>query len=71
MKITKDDIIEDVTSNYPEAVEIFTEYWLGCAGCWAASFETIEEWASAHFMSDEDIEWLVKDLNEMVEELKS
>ena len=64
MKITKDDLISDVILEYPEAIEIFMSYWLWCAWCGWASFETIEEWASAHFMSDEDIDNLVKDLNE-------
>ncbi|MCD5382889.1 DUF1858 domain-containing protein [Candidatus Gracilibacteria bacterium] len=64
MKITKDDLISDVILEHPEAIEIFMSYGLGCAGCGGASFETIEEGASAHFMSDEDIDNLVKDLNE-------
>lgn len=68
MKISKDDIISDVLLEYPEAIEIFMEYWLWCAWCWWAAFETVEEWASAHFMSEEDIENLVKDLNWIAEE---
>ena len=67
MKITHDDVISDVILEYPEAIEVFMEYWLWCAWCWWASFETIEEWASAHFMWWEDIQALVKDLNEMAE----
>ena len=46
------------------------EYWLWCAWCWWASFETIEEWASAHFMWEEDIDNLVKDLNWIAEEFE-
>jgi len=68
MKISKDDLISDVILEYPEAIEIFMEYWLWCAWCWWASFESIEEWASAHFMSGEDIEQLVKDLNKAADE---
>lgn len=71
MKISEDAIIADVIEEYPESIEIFMEYWLGCVSCWAASFESIEQWASAHFMSDEDIKNLIKDLNEMADELKA
>lgn len=70
MKISKDDLISDVILEYPEAIEIFTTYWLWCAWCWWASFETIKEWAFAHFMSEEDIENIVKDLNWLAEEFK-
>ena len=68
MKISKDDIISDVILEYPESIEIFMWYWLWCVWCWASSYETIEEWASVHFMSDEDIDNLVKDLNQIAED---
>ena len=71
MKITEDTIIADVMEEYPESVEVFMEYWLWCVWCWAASFESIEQWASAHFMSEDDISNLVKDLNEMVSEMEN
>lgn len=71
MKITKDTIIADVMEEYPEWVEIFMEYWLWCVWCWASSFETIEEWASAHMMDEDAINKLISDLNEMASEINS
>ena len=63
--ISKEDIISDVMESTPESIEVFMEYWLWCVWCSIASYETIEQWASAHWMSDEDIENLINDLNEI------
>lgn len=68
--INKDDIISDVIEEYPEASEIFSEYWLWCVWCWASSFETIWDWADTHWFSENETDNLMKDLNEMLEEIE-
>ncbi|HID24842.1 MAG TPA: DUF1858 domain-containing protein [Thermoplasmata archaeon] len=62
-KITKDMTIREVIEKYPETALVFSKYNVGCIGCFAASFETIEDIARVH---GTDIEKLVKDLNEVI-----
>lgn len=62
MTITKEMGIMEVVQKYPEAANVFAAFGMGCLGCAAAHFETIEEGAMAHGM---DIEALMKALNEI------
>lgn len=59
--ITKEMNIIEVVNNYPESVEVFTKYGMGCFGCMAARFENIEQGAQAHGI---DVDALINDLNE-------
>ena len=56
--------IEEVLKKYPEAEEVFGKYGFHCVGCVAASFESIEQGATAHGI---DVEKLIKDLNKAIE----
>ena len=69
-QVSKDDIISEVIENYPESIDTFLEYWLWCVWCWIASFETIEEWASAHWLSQEEIEKMINDINDIFDDNK-
>ncbi len=66
--VTRSDIISEVIDLYPEAINIFNEYWLWCAWCWIAFAETIEEWARAHFFEEEIIDRMIDDINEILNE---
>lgn len=46
--IEKNMPINDILKRYPEALKVFEQYGLGCAGCQAALFENIEQGASIH-----------------------
>ena len=63
MTITKEMPIMDCVTQYPETVNVFQSFGLGCIGCAAADFESIEEGATAHGM---DINALVNALNSVV-----
>ena len=65
--ITKDTGIIEAVQNHPEILQIFAEYGLGCVGCMAARFETLEQGAAAHGI---DIEALVADLNKAIADNK-
>lgn len=65
--ITKDSKIMDTVQQYPQIIEIFQAYGLGCIGCMAAHFETIGEGAGAHGI---DVDALIADLNECIAETK-
>ncbi|MBP2635126.1 MAG: hybrid cluSPTER protein-associated redox disulfide domain protein [Firmicutes bacterium] len=61
MTITKDMSIVDVVQQYPQTVQVFRNYGMGCLGCAAARFENIEQGAAAHGI---DITALIDALNE-------
>ena len=46
-QITKDTGIIEAVQKYPQIIEIFQQYGLGCIGCMAAHFETIGQGAGA------------------------
>lgn len=62
-KITKDTGIIDAVQQYPEIIEVFQNYGLGCIGCMAAHFETIGQGAAAHGL---DIDALIEDINNKI-----
>ncbi len=65
MKITKEMTIEQVIRLQPRTIEVFMKHGMHCIGCHAATWETIQETAFTHGI--EDIEGMVKELNEVVE----
>lgn len=47
-KINKNMTLSEVVAKYPQTIEIFLEYGMGCFGCGIAQFETVEQGAVAH-----------------------
>ena len=64
MKITKEMNIVEVVQRYPDTMMVFMYAGMGCFGCHAAQFETIEQGALGHGI---DPDKLVEALNEVVE----
>jgi len=62
MQITKDMNIIEVVQRYPDTAMVFMYAGMGCFGCHAAQFETIEEGALAHGI---DADKLIEALNEI------
>ena len=63
MRITKDMTIEEVVRQFPETIQVFSRYGVGCVGCTAAQYDNIEQGAALH---DLDIDQLIRDLNACV-----
>ncbi len=61
--ITKEMGIGEIVGQYPQTVEVFRNYGMGCLGCAAARFENIAQGAQAHGI---DIDALIADLNKMI-----
>ena len=59
-KITKEMGLTEIVQNYPETIEIFQKYGLGCIGCAAARFENLEAGAKVHGI---DPDKMVEELN--------
>lgn len=66
-KITKDMNIQEVLQEYPQLFEVFLSHQIGCIGCHAAQFETIEEGISSHGI---DVDKFVQLLNDHLEFVK-
>lgn len=67
-KVTKDMSLGKIVEKHPKAVEIIMKYGFHCVGCHVAAFETLEQGAKAHGMSDEDLNKMLKEINEAVKE---
>lgn len=63
-KVTKDMSIIDIVQNYPETLEVFQKYGLGCIGCAAARFENLEAGAKVHGVNPEV---MVEEINAIIE----
>lgn len=63
-KITKDMGLIEIVQQYPQTIEVFQKYGLGCIGCAAARFENLEAGAKVHGI---DPEKMVEDLNAVIE----
>lgn len=64
--ITKDMNLGEVVFKYPEAAEVLTDYGLSCVGCFASSFDTIEQGAKIHELSDEELNEMLERINEVI-----
>ncbi len=65
MEITKDMTIEEVVQRFPETVQVFSQFGVGCLGCSAAHYDNIEQGAAFHGLDADD---LVKELNARIAE---
>lgn len=63
-KVTKEMGIIEIVQNYPQALEVFAKYGLGCIGCAAARFENLEAGAKVHGV---DPEQMVAEINALIE----
>jgi len=63
-KVTKDMSILDIVQNYPQSLEVFAKYGLGCIGCAAARFENLEAGAKVHGFDPDE---MVKEINALLD----
>lgn len=64
-KITKEIGIIELVQKYPKSAAVLREYGMGCLGCVAARFESLEQGAGAHGI---DIDSLVEAINKSLEQ---
>ena len=63
-KVTKEMNILEIVQKYPESIEIFAKYGLGCIGCAAARFENLEAGAKVHGFDPDE---MVAEINKLIE----
>lgn len=65
MNITRDMTVGEIVELVPDSVDVLLEYGLHCVGCGASMWETLEEGALGHGMSEDLLESLLEELNEL------
>jgi hybrid cluster-associated redox disulfide protein len=69
-KINKTDNIAVVIEKYPETVSVFLNYGLHCVGCFANTFDTIEDGCEVHGFDLDVQKNLLADLNYVIKNAK-
>jgi|GEM_PF-771346 len=64
--IKKTLLIGDVVNKYPETVEIMLARGFHCIGCHVSPFETIEQGASVHGISDKELDKMLGEMNKVL-----
>ncbi len=62
-RITKDMSFAEALGKNHKAGEIIFKYGLHCIGCHVAAFETIEQGARSHGMSEAEIKRMLEEIN--------
>lgn len=62
-KINKKMTFAELIKANPKAANMLAEKGMFCCGCPMAMMESLEDGASAHGLSEKDVEKLVKELN--------
>ena len=62
-QISKEMGIIEVVEKWPQTAEVLMQHGMGCVGCSAARFESIEQGATAHGV---DVDALIAALNAVV-----
>ena len=65
--VKKEMTLGEIIEKYPDTAEVMASYGLHCIGCHLNSYETLEQGAKAHGMSDKDLEKMLKDVNKAAE----
>ena len=62
-KVTKEMSIIDIVQQYPQSLEVFAKYGMGCIGCAAARFENLEAGAKVHGFDPDE---MVSEINALI-----
>ncbi len=67
-RVTRTMTIGDVVQKYPALTEVLLDNGIHCVGCGAAYYETLEQGFMGHGLSTEDVDRIVKEMNEYLDE---
>lgn len=68
--ITKNMLLMEAITKYPDIAPILTGYGLHCVGCHFSNMDTIESGAKIHGLTEDVIEMMLKDVNAIALNLK-
>ena len=69
-EIEKNMLIGEIIEDHPEVIETLLENGVHCVGCHISDYETLEQGLSVHGYSEERIDKIVKELNEVVKDFE-
>ena len=64
-KITRKMTLGEAVSRYPKTAQVMMARGLHCIGCHVAAWESIEDGARGHGLSDKEIDEMVKEMNKV------
>ena len=64
--VNRTDNLGEVAIQYAPAAAVMLDYGLHCVGCFANRFDTVENGALLHGLSEEEIDQMLKEVNEAV-----
>jgi len=59
--------VAEILELYPNTMEVFSDWGLGCAHCHIGEVESLEDGAFAHGFGEDEVEALLEELNEAAE----
>lgn len=64
--VTRETNLGEVVRQWPETAKLMLEYGLHCAGCFANQFDTVEQGAAIHGMSNDELDEMIGRINEVI-----
>ncbi|MDP3724167.1 MAG: disulfide oxidoreductase [bacterium] len=64
--VNRADNLGEVAIEYAPAARVMLDYGLHCVGCFANRFDTVENGALLHGLSEEEVDQMLKEVNEAV-----
>ncbi len=62
--VTRDMTVGEVVRKYPETIPVLLDHGLHCVGCNVSYWETLEQGARGHGMTEEQISEMIEDIND-------
>lgn len=66
IKVTRGTNLGAVVRQWPQTAKVMLDYGLHCAGCFANQFDTVEQGAAIHGMSDDELNEMISRINEAI-----
>ena len=67
--IRKDMTLGEVVQAYPQAAMVMMKYGLHCIGCHVSAWETVEQGALGHGLSQKQLDDMIKEMNDVAKAL--
>jgi len=65
--IARDMFISEIAGKSSKAVKLLNMYGLHCTGCFLNAFDTLENGAKLHGLTDEDLDSMIEEINKELE----
>lgn len=65
--LSKFNLLGDIARDCPRAAELLAEYGLHCISCFANEIDTLEQGASVHAMTQEELDEMIEEINQQLE----